>query len=185
MLADIGLGMILTVFISNFFDVSPSGTLLLYGILFSLLPDFDFLVALLTRKKGQENEIGSHRDIAHFPFVYVLTFVIILFLFGKFWATLFGFCILFHFLHDSVGIGWGVKWLWPFSDRAYRFFSDESRRVSFKIASWNPEELRSAEEKYGDPNWIRNFYFRPTLTSLSEFFIFILGLVSIFFFWYK
>ena len=185
MLADIGLGIIIAVWTSWHFAVEPSFALIIFGIFFSLLPDFDFLLAVFLQNANKHNEIGRHRELSHFPILYgVLGFFVFLF-WGKTFGTLFAFCILLHFLHDSVGIGWGVKWLWPFSDRAYKFFSTQTGERAFQVASWNKVELDEVERKYGDPNWIRNFYFRPTLISVSEFFVFLLGLVFVAIFWYK
>ncbi len=185
MLADIGIGMLLSVFVSRFFHIELSFQLAALGIFFSLLPDFDVLIALFTQRKEKKNKIGNHREIAHFPFVYIFLTILVFIFTGKIWGTLFGLCVLFHFFHDSIGIGWGVKWLWPFSDKAFRFFSTKSRELSWRIASWDKIELKEAEEKYGDPDWVRTYYFHPTLISVSESLVFILGLVFIWFFWYK
>ena len=49
------------------------------------------------------------------------------------WAMFFGLAVFLHFVHDSVGIGWGIKWLWPFSRKAYKCFSEKDGAFSRRL----------------------------------------------------
>ena len=41
-----------------------------------------------------------------------------------------------HFILDSVGAGWGIKWLWPFSnDRIKLFANQEVGIVTFILTT--------------------------------------------------
>jgi len=83
-----------------------------------------------------------------------------------------------HFAHDSVGIGWGIQWLYPFSKKFYKFFSDETNELSTRfMISRTPEEQQIAVKKYGRDDWIKYYYFRPTPISVVEYSAFIISII--------
>jgi len=177
MFADIGIGIILSVVWSKVFGIEPTNFIISLGIIFALFPDFDFILASVAKLFGliKFKSINKHREISHFPILYILLFFVIFLIWGKFIGLLFLSNIVWHFFHDSFGIGWGIKWLWPVSNNSYKLFSDQKGKTAWQIAIWNRQEETAVEENYGNPHWVKDIYFQPTFISVSEFVIFILG----------
>ena len=181
MFLDIGIGILLSIWTSRFFHVDLTFTLVLTGIAFALLPDIDFFVEFIKHGSVGGKVIREHRELIHFPVIYIPVAILIYAAFGTMWVALFSLAILAHFLHDSIGIGWGIKWFWPFSRRSYKLFSEKNGKFSRRLViSWNPEELTEVVADYGDSNWIRNIYLRPTPVVIIEFSFFIISLIILY-----
>jgi membrane-bound metal-dependent hydrolase YbcI (DUF457 family) len=121
MFLDIGLGIFVAIVTVSIFQIDFSVYLLVFSILFALLPDADFLYFYL--KKHDTKYDHKHRDIIHFPLIYLpIGTFIVWSLMGNIWALSFFLSSLGHFIHDGIGIGWGIKWLYPFSKKNYAFF---------------------------------------------------------------
>jgi len=182
-LLDIGAGILLAIWVSWFWQINLSLGLVLAGIVFALLPDADFFVELAKRGRVGGKIIGAHRELTHFPITYVPIVAIIYVLFGEQTATLFSLAVVFHLLHDGIGIGWGIKYLWPFSKKTYKFFSEKDGKISSRlVVSWEDEELKKTVARYGDPNWIKNIYLRPSFVSIIELLGFIASLAVLYFY---
>lgn len=183
MLLDSAIGIFSSIFVSWFFNFEISSSLVLVGIVFALLPDLDFLVEFIKHGSVGGKVIREHREIIHYPIIYVPVVILIYFLTGIFWATLFAMGIFSHFVHDSIGIGWGIKWFWPFSKKSYKLFSEKDGSFSSRlVVSWEPEELKEVVLKYGDPDWIKNIYLRLHPVSVIELMFFIFSLIILYFF---
>jgi len=182
MFLDIGIGILLSIWTSWFFHTDLTFTLVLAGIAFALLPDIDFFVELIRHGSVGGKVIREHRELTHFPIIYIPIAIFVFAIFGAMWTLFFILALFAHFLHDSIGLGWGIKWFWPFSRKAYKFFSEENGKFSFHrlIVSWNSEELTKVVAGYGDPNWIRNIYFRLTPVAVIEFSFFIISLIILY-----
>ena len=183
MFLDIGIGVLVSIFISKFFGVDLSYQLVLIGVGFSLMPDLDVFVELAKRGRVGGRVQGHHRELTHFPITFIPLGFIIYFYFGVIWAKLFFLCVFSHFLHDSAGMGWGIKWLWPFSNRAYKFFSEKDGSFSSRfVVSWNPQELTQTVAQYGDDHWFRNYYLKPHPIAIFELLFFIVSLMVLYIF---
>lgn len=181
MFLDIGIGVLLSIWISRFFQTDLTLVLVLAGVFFALLPDADFFVEFVKHGNVGGKVIREHREITHFPLLYAPLFVLILVIFGAKWTALFVLSLLAHFLHDSVGIGWGIKWFWPFSKKSYKLFSEKNGRFSSRLfVSWDQKELVSAVADNGDPDWIKNIYLRPSLIAIIEFSGFAVSLLTLY-----
>lgn len=181
MLADIGIGIFSAITASKFFQTKLNLFMVVVGITFALLPDLDFLVEWVKRKKMPGKFAHEHRNLFHLPLPYVFLVSLFLLWFDLIYLFLFVFNSLLHFLHDSIGIGWGIKWLYPVSKRNYKFFTGNNNKFSKNlIISWNEKKLQKAVEKYGDPNWIKNTYLKPTPISITETAIFLASLIVLF-----
>lgn len=177
MFLDIGIGILLSIWTSWFFHVDLIFILVLAGIIFALLPDIDFFIELIKHGSVGGKVIREHRELTHFPIIYIFVAILVYLIFGAMWTILFSLAILAHFLHDSVGIGWGIKWFWPVSKKAYKFFSEKDGKLSRRlVVSWSPEELTKVVASHGNSNWIRNIYLRPTPIAIIEFSFFISSL---------
>jgi hypothetical protein len=181
MFLDIGFGILSAILVGEYFEVPISPWLVLFGILFALLPDVDFIFHLL-QKKSLHHNAYEHRSIVHLPLIYIpLGAVILWVLFGPVWAALFSCASLLHFIHDSIGIGRGVQWLSPFSNNSYAFFYMHSRGVKSGLWQWififNKEALVKFDEEHGDDNWIKNIYFSWHPFGVLEYLGFLFSII--------
>lgn len=185
MFLDVGIGILVSIFISFMFDVDFTSWLVVFSILFALLPDFDFLY--FYPKKEDTKYDHKHRDYIHYPLIYlpVGTFLIWL-LFGAGWGLVFFLSSFLHFVHDSIGIGWGVKWLFPFSKNNYAFFYLYSKKIKKGLRKtvfiFTPQELSSVVREHGDADWVKNIYFKWHPIAIFEFSFFVLSLFILFFY---
>jgi len=165
MLLDIALGIFVAHFSAAIWDATVSGWYLIAGISLALLPDID-AVWHYARTREVAMHAGStkdHRDMLHWPLIYLPLVTIGVYLVaGGQGATLAFMASFLHFLHDSVGTGWGVKWFRPLSQRSFKLFCERDGTPSWRfIVSWTPRELEEVATKYGDPDWIQNLFLRP------------------------
>ena len=171
MFLDIAAGIFLSILVSWLFSSPLSFAFMMAGIAAVLLPDIDFLIHVL-RGGNLRESAHTHREILHYPILFIPVVSLLFYLYDPRWALLFGLGALFHFLHDSVGLGWGVMWLGPFSWKSYKFFSEKDGSNSRRLVMyWEPEELNAIIEeraKHTDTNWIKNTYFRLTPTLIIE-----------------
>ena len=183
MLLDIGIGILSSIFFCRVFGIALYPFFLWASILFSLLPDLDFLPNF---RKGFTAKGHEHRSLLHYPLFFIpIGSIILLFLDSRL-ALLFAINTFLHFLHDSIGIGWGVQWLYPFSKNYYAFFyhrdllENGSHQKAFH--SWNPAEVARLANEYGDEHWFRNIYLRFSPYAIVEYLVFIFALVVLFFY---
>lgn len=181
MTLDIGLGILFSILVSKIFNVELTSQLILVGMGFSLLPDLDVFVELAKRGRIGGRVQGHHRELTHFPSTFLIVAILIYIYFGNIWAFLFSLTILAHFLHDSFGMGWGIQWLWPFSNRAYKFFSNKDGSFSKNlVVSWKPSELKETIKKYGDDHWLRNYYLKFHPLAIFEFLFLVFSLLVLY-----
>ena len=184
MFLDIGIGILLTLGLSRWLGLELTNQLLLMGIGFALLPDADVFVELWQRRGKLGGKIqGFHRTFTHYPLMYLPLVLAVFIKAGGFWALFLGLGALAHLLHDSVGTGWGIKWLWPFSKERYKFFADKRGQFSTsRVVSWLPGEWEAAVSRYGDPEWFKHYYLRPSPVLIVELSFFVISLLSLLFF---
>lgn len=158
---DIGIGLIAGALTHRFLELPLAWSLIL-SVGFALLPDIDAVVQALRRRSHHKVD-SSHRDMLHLPLLYVPIGTVTLLLFFD-WRVSLIFCImsLAHFIHDSIGIGWGIAWFSPASPNYYKFFSlphgDASITSTQFLVSWTPSKQQEIAAKYGNPNWFRDMY---------------------------
>ena len=116
MFLDIAIGVVLGLGVRAVAAVDVPGGFALWGIVFALLPDVDFLVHRAVFRRDAMFDY-RHRELLHRPLLYVpLGVALAWWLSGSApLAGLFAAASLWHFLHDSTGVGYGVQWLWPFA----------------------------------------------------------------------
>ncbi len=181
MLLDIGLGILIPITLSKIFGFELSNSFIYFGILFSLLPDIDFIIHKLFLPKTSSEKDHLHREILHFPILYIFIGGILVYIFNQNLLLLFIICSLFHFIHDSIGIGWGIQWFYPFNKTYYQFFYTANKNMNWSlIYKYKPEELDSLVEKYGDKDWFKKIYLSFHPYSFFELIIFIISLVILY-----
>lgn len=185
---DIGIGLIAAFLAAPYFDISFAWLCVL-SVIFALLPDLDAIVQLV-RSRSVGKLQYDHRDLFHRPIPYILLGgLLVLLLCGWKWALLFSILSLGHFIHDSIGIGWGISWLYPFNYRYYKFFTSSFKKSNEEnreevIAGWTPTEQNKIAEQHGDPDWLLNMYFRfkqpYRLNFIIEMLVFVVGVALVF-----
>ncbi|MBI2010741.1 MAG: metal-dependent hydrolase [Candidatus Colwellbacteria bacterium] len=184
MLLDIGVGILLSIFTSNLFGLSLTGSFLISGIIFSLFADIDYIFHLI--KGGDSKNAYKHRYLLHYPLLYIPAGIFVISFSNPDLAILFGFCSFAHFLHDSIGIGWGIQWLYPFKKDhymfLYRYTPPHKERLPWQIIYiWRHDDIDALARKYGDEDWIRNIYWRWHPYAIIEFLTFIIALIVLYF----
>lgn len=174
---DIGIGIFISILASHIFGVDLSLRLAIMSVLANLMPDLDIFVELAKRGKIGGRVQGHHRELTHFPLTFIPLVGAVSYFFGQFWVFIIGLNLLAHFLHDSIGMGWGIKWLWPFSKRAYKFFSNKDGSFSGRfLVSWTPVELKTVIHNHGDDHWFRNYYLKLHPLAVFEFLFLIVSI---------
>jgi hypothetical protein len=93
---------------------------------------------------------------------------------------LYGLGVLAHLIHDTIGLGWGVAWLWPLSERKIIFFPVARMKTYGWFMSFTPEEELKLSYDYHNPNWLRHYYLRPNPVAYIEYGTFIIALIVLF-----
>jgi hypothetical protein len=172
---DIGVGILLSLFILHTFAAALTPQLLLLSIIAALLPDID----IVTKVWGQ----WQHRKLTHYPAVYLPLVLIVYLLFGTSYATLLFLGVFLHLVHDTVGIGWGVSWLWPFTKRRFLFFPEKGRRKRYGwFMSWLPENQKNIIEDQAEHNWVVAYYLRPSVLGAIEYGFLLVSILFLFFY---
>jgi hypothetical protein len=181
MFLDIGAGILLSIFVGNLFGIDINAGWVLLSIVFALLPDID-MISYLLKTRILKMRVDDHRSFTHYPIAYIPLAIVIYFFMGVPVSVLFVFCVYFHFLHDTLWLGWGISWFWPITKRKYKMFPDQDGKITSRVLlSWKKEDEEEIFKKYKSPHWIRNFYFKPNIVAYVEYSIFIIGLICIYF----
>jgi len=167
---DIGVGIVLALLVHIFLHTEFSGWLVLAGIAAALLPDIDVLTALFGKWK--------HREFTHYPLPYIPLLVILFFIVPVPYAVLFSLGILWHFIHDTIGTGWGISWFWPFTDRRFLLFPYKRRKEMGMLATWLPRE-HPEWAHHGPHTWVRDLYLRANVVSILEFGLLCIAVVTL------
>jgi hypothetical protein len=176
MFQDIGIGFLLAILTSYLFKVDLTSTVLLLAVIFSLLPDIDLILP--------KRMTGGHRGLLHAPFLYFVSGIFVYITCGPVIGFMFFAGTFYHLIHDTFFLGWGIKWLWPLSSRSFKFFPDKDAKITSRfVMSWLPEEEEIIKQEYNNPHWIKDFYFRIGLISVSEYSIFIISIICLYLYW--
>lgn len=177
---DIGVGILSAVFISHAFDLPLSASLIALGIGAALLPDIDVITALWGRWR--------HREITHYPIVYVPIIMAVYIFFGSAYGTMLLLGVGIHLIHDTVGIGWGISWFWPFTDRRFLFLPAAGRMKRYGLfMSWLPKDQSKINEQINimddalPEGWVTHYYLRPSLLGAIEYGCLLLSLIVLYF----
>lgn len=179
MILDIAFGIFGAIIFSNIMKTELSLFLVLFGIISTLLVDINLFPFIKSFKLNKYHH--KHREFLHYPLLFLpIGFFGILISLNLPLAIFFTISVLFHFIHDSIGIGWGIQWLYPFSKKYYKFFSDEKNELSTRfMIIRTPEEQKAAVEKYGRNDWLKHYYLRPTIISITEYTAFVIAIMAL------
>lgn len=185
MILDIAIGILLG---SYFGGESFNYGLIILGVLFCLLPDID-IFSFAYQKYIKKTNIINHRSWTHYPVAYLPLYLIILFIemglnLSHTISLMFALSILWHFLHDTLFIGWGVMWGWPFSKRKYKIFTEKDGKITTRfLLSWLPEEEEKIIKWSGGSvdGWIRHYYFKLNIITILEYGVFIFTALHLYF----
>lgn len=150
MILDISVGLLLGVIV-NFFTVNNSLALIIFGGVFAIIADIDFIIYLSKNNWKVDEFAHEHRDLLHNPIIFSFLGGVILFVFlGWSWGLLWVLATSYHFLHDTIESGWGIRWLYPFSKKYFTLAP-----YSPKSVIEDKKEQRHIAAKYGNPNWLK------------------------------
>lgn len=173
MFLDIAVGAVLGWVAGAVWDTTHVGTFIVGGIVLALLPDVDFLMMLARRGRHDTRYDHEHRDLLHRPVPYIaLGSVAAWLVAGPVWAGLFAAASLWHFLHDSTGVGWGVAWGAPWSRAQIGLCHAGLREICG--SRWVQVVPRAVLDAYvarrpHDGDWMRLIYLRPTPIAIVEY----------------
>jgi LexA-binding, inner membrane-associated putative hydrolase len=175
---DIGIGLILGVLLSSLTALNYKLCLVI-GIGACLLPDLDYVWKAIQTRRLPHSE---HRDGLHYPLIVVPITGLLGALINPYVGLIIGFGTLLHFIHDSVGIGFGIKWLFPFNKNSYLFLFQiktpaNASMPKQRLYSWNDAERDEMIKKYAYDDWIRYVYFQYNPFGLFEYSFLLLGIV--------
>lgn len=178
MFLDIGAGILLALTTAYYTHTDITITWIFFAVLFVLLPDAD-MVTYVIKKILQKRKTTNHRSWTHYPILY-LPIVILLYFISPAYSLLFFLCIYFHFAHDTVWLGWGISWLWPFSDRKFKFFPDKNGVITSEVLiTWPRKDEEEIFKKYHNPTWIHDFYCKPNIVAYTEYGVFIFAILTL------
>ncbi len=199
LLADIANGIFAVVLASFVTHTEVVWWYFLIGIPLAMFPDVDALPELFKRGKvsATEDYANDHRDILHFPVLFLIVGVMLILQFG-FWGWVFLFATMLHFINDLYGTGWGIPLLWPFSKKRYKLLGRRANRLKSVlvedgdwqklssderrlrgIVSWSQEELQYYITRWGMDNWIERIYLKLNWISVIEYSLFIFSCVLV------
>jgi hypothetical protein len=181
MFFDIGAGIFLGLFYGQFTDAFTINQLALFGAAFSLLPDADFIFHMF--RGGKIHSSHRHRELLHNPIIYSVLGSMIMYFIEPQLIGLFILGGLIHFLHDSIGIGWGVRWLYPFLNLNYAFLyrvrTGNHKNLPKKLFYvWKNEDIDKLADQYGDKEWFKNTYLKFHPYAVSELLVFVVALIT-------
>ena len=190
MFLDIAIGALLGIGVSIVSNTHLSLSLISGGVFFALLPDTDFIIHRFWRQLPPRFDY-LHRDILHKPLLYIpLGAGVVWWVSGGSdeWTLLFVSASLWHFVHDSTGVGFGVKWLWPFSSLLYGFrHQGLARCIGLQKPPWfcgvdqkQVDAYVHSQGSKGD-SWIRETYGKFTSTAVGEYGIIALIILGVLF----
>lgn len=175
---DIGASILIVLGIAHLFHVHANLLLIATSIAFALAPDIDMFWYLF----GKPSKQYDHRSYTHYPLLWVPVIALTYVMFGSLIGTLLLACVLMHLTHDTIGLGWGIAWLWPFSKRKIRFLSPTgSKNGGWEFfRTWSPQQELVMASVQHDPHWVRTYYLRPNIIGFIEYAVFLLGLGALF-----
>lgn len=113
--ADVAGGLFIANATTLVFGVHPLWWHYLLGVFFAVLPDLDIPLQMAVEGRMR----CDHRKYLHHPLIALLVAVAVWPIAGGFWAVLWAGCLLWHFVHDSLG--WHLVWWAPLSSKGYQF----------------------------------------------------------------
>lgn len=159
MIIDILIGLLVGLILSQtYLHIS----IVVCSVVFSLLPDLDFLIWHTFNPIDRFSH--KHRRILHLPIIYIVLGLVVIRLVNVDSIFYVSFIILslFHFIHDTFSLGFGVQWLFPFSRRQY-FLNDSvptSKSIFRKFHSDMPKNIDAHADMHGDNNWAKKSFFK-------------------------
>lgn len=177
---DIGFGLLLGLAHTFVTGGYPAWQPLALGVLFALLPDLDFLIQA-ARRRSFAHVDHTHRDTLHHPIPYLVLGSALVWLLMPQYLALFIATSLVHFLHDSIGVGYGIPWLSPFSQRYGKLFCNHRGDFSWTSCVWWKRSERDVViAQRHDPDWVRNHYYgKWTFTSATEVVLLSLAVLAV------
>ncbi len=160
---DVGVGILLGLGFAPFGDNVWANVLT--GIFFVLLPDADALIYYASKFTGigqLDGKMADHRELFHYPLVFLAVGSIMMSFINPTLVPIFVAGTLVQFLHDSVGTGWGIPWLYPFSNKRFKFLYQydlhRAKQPQKLLWVWSNAEHQRLIDDFGDKQWHKNTF---------------------------
>ena len=100
-------------------------------MVFSLLPDIDGMIFIISRIKGDKSKEGGlnfkhHAYPTHFPLLYS-PLIVITIIFPNIYTFTMVTALYLHLFTDSFYTSDGIKWLYPFQNKYYCLLSEKTK----------------------------------------------------------
>lgn len=176
--ADAGFGIIATFIVCTWLNLEPTWTHIVVGVFFAYVLDIDSFFDPHFWKTGHvaayAGNLYDHREKFHKPAAWFFVlwilgwFLLPSYLDYVFIAVV---AVFFHFAHDTLGTGWGIAWLWPFSRTRYKLFATKENKFFAPqlYVNWTHHELPEYIRRYGIEDWVTLYYGTWTPVALLEF----------------
>lgn len=181
MLLDIGVGILLGLWLGP----STSATInVLLGISFVLLPDLDTPIYFAIRRTKVGSKLRDHRELFHYPLIFIGVGVVLMALVSPRLVPLFVAGSLAQYAHDSFGTGWGIPWLYPLSNKYFKFLYQydlhKAGQPQKLMWVWSKPEQNQLIDAYGDKEWHKHtfqIFKHAKAWHLFEIAVFVIALV--------
>ena len=156
----------------------------LIGIPLAMCPDLDAIPELLARGKiaASADHNHDHRDVLHFPILFLIGGVIAVLLFG-YWGWIFLSSTILHFVNDLYGTGWGIPLFWPLTKDRFKLFTDENNNSSLRKEDWirriKVTKLHDEIAEHGNETWVDDFYYKLNPIMAIEYGLFAFALLLV------
>lgn len=173
MFLDMGVGMLLGIWLPPYFGVDTSWWWVVVGCVAVLLPDVDIGAEGIPHTHWLKRYVGEHRGVLHRPLLWAVISFCVWMSGAPLYASLLFFGTFFHLVHDTFFLGWGIMWMWPWRQTKWSFFRDAHGRITSDCVRWEPHEEVTMRHRYGTRHWVRDFYLRPSIVSVLEYSVFL------------
>ncbi len=175
---DIGIGIIVAICLGQALGIEVTPLFIMVSVAFSLGPDI--IDGLPNIRKMLGGHAHEHREGAHYPLVLIpVVFLLALLLpWGIAGAFILTLLVIIHFVHDMIGVGWGIQVFRPFSKKYLKLFTPDYREGDTKrklFAWWTKTEMKEVARKYGREDWILWYYARTHPGGYIEWIVLIIG----------
>lgn len=151
MLIDLSLGILAGILTNLVFGGSDNSVLIvIFGALAAIATYLDIIIYKFWYGHRLDHFAHEHRDIAHYPVIICGLGSVIIAIFSVEFGLTWFLATLFHFVHNTLERGWGIKWLYPFWNKYITLKQDGPRP---KIIMTKKEQQEIAAQ-YGDPDWM-------------------------------
>ena len=125
------------------------------GLVFAHLPDVDAILEQIIRGRIT----GAHKkdSFSHYPLLMIPLIGLAVGSFSTFWGPVAAIILILHYVEDTVVLGPGICWLWPFDKRSFWFL--RRRGGKWMVATALTEAELREQHELSLEQWLRRNFF--------------------------